>query len=73
MVKDNPSNSPRVSPLLHEDQILCEVRRLYRAGRRGDIETQDMTRFVSVLEVLMGMKRDIDLEKRIKRLEEGKA
>ena len=51
--------------------IACrrEIARVYREGRQGKIETQDMTRFVSVLQTLVNVLRDSDLEKRIEALE----
>jgi len=60
---------PNVSRL--DSVISCrrEIARVYKEGRKGKIETQDMTRFVSVLQTLVNVLRDSDLEKRIEALE----
>ena len=47
-----------------------ELRKLYRSGRRGEIQTQDMTRLSSVLMQLTTTFRDSDLERRTEALEE---
>ncbi len=60
---------PSIGKLNNVEAVQVELRKVYRAGRRGDIETQDMTRFASVLQTLVGVMRDSDLEARIKTLE----
>ena len=60
----------RIGPL--ETPIDCrrELARVYRESRRGQISTADAGRFANILQTLVSMSRDIDLEARIKALEE---
>jgi hypothetical protein len=43
--------------------------RIYRAGRLGTINTQDMTRFVFALQAIGKMLEASDLEQRLEQLE----
>ncbi len=63
------ARGPSIGKLNNVEAVQVELCKVYRAGRRGDIETQDMTRFASVLQTLVGVMRDSDLEARIKTLE----
>lgn len=49
--------------------IQNEIKRLYKSARNGGMETQDMTRYTSVLNILINIMRDTDLEARIIALE----
>lgn len=60
---------PHVSRLNSVIAYRQEIARVYKEGRKGKIETQDMTRFVSVLQTLVKVLQDSDLEKRIEALE----
>ena len=55
----------KISRLADIEDVQVELRKLYRAGRRGEIETQDMTRLSSVLMQLVTTIRDSALEQRI--------
>lgn len=52
--------------------IQNEIKRLYRHARNGGMQTQDMTRYTSVLHTLVNIMRDSDLESRIQALESVK-
>ncbi len=60
----------RIGPLRNIEDCQVELRRVYRAGRNGEMDTQDMGRFVAALQVLVGMLRDSDIEKRLQQLED---
>ena len=59
----------RIAPL--ESAIDCrrELARVYRQARRGEISTQDMSRFANLLQTMVGMIRDTDIEARVAELE----
>jgi hypothetical protein len=44
--------------------------RVYRLGRSKEIETQDMSRYINALQVIVNVIRDTDLEERLKKLEQ---
>lgn len=46
-----------------------ECRRIYRLTRSGAIATQDMSRFVNVLHIMVSIMRDSNLEARLTKLE----
>ena len=53
-------------------EVKAEIVKLYRSSRNDGLETQDLTRFVSVLHILVNIMRDSDLEARIEALESVK-
>jgi hypothetical protein len=61
---------PKITRLADIEDVQVELRKLYRAGRRGEIQTQDMTRLSSVLMQLVATIRDSALEQRMAGLEE---
>lgn len=63
--------NPRIGPLKKPGDIRTEMARVYRLGRQGEIETQDMGRFIQALNVIVGVIRDTDLEERLKKLEQA--
>ena len=52
--------------------ILAEIKKLYKEARSKSMETTELTRFVSVLHILVNIIRDSDLESRIQALESFK-
>ena len=67
--KEN-KNTPRIGNLLTASDCRREIAKIYKLGRRKDIETQDMTRFASVLQMLINAIREGDLESRLEQLEQ---
>jgi len=61
---------PKITRLADIEDVQVELRKLYRTGRRGEIQTQDMTRLSSVLMQLTTTFRDSDLERRTQVLED---
>ena len=53
-------------------EVKAEIVKLYRSSRNDGLETQDLTRYVSVLHILVNIMRDSDLEARIEALESVK-
>ena len=49
----------------------ANVRRVYRMARAGEIETQDLSRFVNALHVMISIMRDNALEARLRELEKA--
>ena len=72
MSNKRKQEAPRIGNLITASDCRREIAKIYKLGRRGDIETQDMTRFASVLQMLIGAIRDGDFEERLKALEEAK-
>jgi len=60
----------RVGPLKTLDDVAVELRRVYRMTRRGEIETGDLTKYANALQILAGIVRVSDTEKRLELLEE---
>lgn len=67
------NRAPRIGPLQTPGNVRTEMARVYRLGRQGDIETQDMGRFIQALNILVGVIRDTDIEERLKKLEQAHA
>ena len=67
--KEN-KNTPRIGNLLTASDCRREIAKIYKLGRRKDIETQDMTRFASVLQILINAIREGDFEARLELLEQ---
>ena len=67
--KEN-KNTPRIGNLLTASDCRREIAKVYKLGRRKDIETSDMTRFASVLQILINAIREGDLESRLEQLEQ---
>lgn len=67
--KEN-NNTPRIGNLISASDCRREIAKVYKLGRRKDIETGDMTRFASVLQILINAIRDGDIESRVLELEE---
>ena len=61
--------APRVGRLKILADIRTELGRVYRAARRGEISTQDMTRFAYTLSVLGKLIVGDDLVRRVEQLE----
>ena len=70
MSEQEKQRNPRIGALQTAIDCRRELARIYRAGREGKVATQDMTRFASVLQILIGAIRDGDFEERLKALEE---
>ncbi len=70
MTPKDSDPTPRIGHLKYIDDILTEARRVFRAGRRGDIETQDMSRFIAALQTIAGLIRDHSFEQRLAKLQE---
>lgn len=60
----------RIGRIETVDQIEVELRRVYRHARKGTISSDDGWRFAKILQMMVGIKREVTLEDRIKRLEE---
>jgi len=67
------NRSPRVGPLSTISDIRRELAHIYRAGRRGDIDTADMGRFAHVLRVLAEVIYIQDVEEKIDTLEKHRS
>lgn len=63
------ARSPRIGNLSRVDDILRECRRVYRMARAGEIETQEMSRYVNALHTMVAIMRNNQLEERIEKLE----
>jgi hypothetical protein len=63
----------RVGPLQNLGQVLRELGRLYRAARRGDIETSDASKLASVLSIMRQCLEASDVEQRMALLEKALA
>lgn len=61
----------RVGSLATPIKCRMELGRLYRAARRGQIDTADAGRLANILKIMVGIMRDTDLEQRIAKLEEA--
>ena len=70
MTNKESINTPRIGNLITASDCRREIAKVYKLGRRGDMQTSDMTRFASVLQILIGAIRDGDFEERLKQLEE---
>lgn len=62
--------TPRIGNLLTASDCRREIAKVYKLGRRKDIQTSDMTRFASVLQILINAIREGDLESRLEQLEQ---
>ena len=63
------SKTPRVSRLDTLQRCRQEAARLYWCGRRREIPTADASRLASVLQLVAGLLRDVELEQRVAVLE----
>lgn len=54
------------------DDVKHELGRIYRLARRGVMETQDLSRYANVLQILGRLIEGSDLEARLAKLEEAK-
>ena len=70
MCNKEKQDTPRIGNLISASDCRREIAKIYKLGRRGYIATGDMTRFASVLQILIGAIRDGDFEERLKQLEE---
>lgn len=59
----------RVANLLTTEGVLSEIRRIYRMCRAGEMETQDLTRYANVLNIMVGIMRESKLSDRVEALE----
>jgi hypothetical protein len=64
------AGKPRIAPLNSALDCRRELARVYRMARRGELETHDLTRYAHTLQIMVGMIRDSDMEKRISVLED---
>jgi hypothetical protein len=72
MTKDNSTTpTPRVNSLNSIRDCTLELQRVYRQTRKGDLDTGTAKALTYILSVLVGMKRDSDIEERVTRLEEN--
>lgn len=69
MSEQGNKGTPRIGPLVTPGDVRAEMARVYRLGRTKEIETQDMSRFINALQVIVNVIRDTDLEERLKNLE----
>lgn len=69
-----PDVLPRIAipHLSHTDGILAELRNLYRAARRGELDPADATKLTYILKVMSEVMTLRDLEARLDALESGK-
>ncbi len=69
-----PKLLPRIAipHLTDTDGILAELRNLYRAARRGELEAADATKLTYILKVMSEVMTLRDLESRLDSLESGK-
>ena len=70
MCDKEKQDTPRIGALRTPSDCRRELARVYKLGRKGEIETAHMTRFANVLQIMVGMIRDTELEERLQRLEE---
>lgn len=70
MCDNEKQGTPRIGALRTPSDCRSELARVYKLGRKGEIDTAHMTRFANVLQIMVGMIRDTELEERISRLEE---
>ena len=63
--------TPRVGQLSSLAGVRIELVKIYRSARRGELDTQDMTRLAYVLGQIAKVIETGDLEKRLERLEQG--
>ncbi len=63
----------RIGPLYDVKSVRRELGKIYREARRGDMDTQELTRFVSALRELRGCLISEQFEDRIVVLEEAAA
>ena len=70
MIDNIKARSPRIGALQTAIDCRRELARVYRLGRVGDVTTQDMTRFASVLQMLINAIREGELESRVEQLEQ---
>src|SRR5262245_23087476 len=61
--------TPRIGKLDSLKGVRHELIRLYRAGRRGDLDTQHMTRLAFVLQAIAKVLASSEIEERLARLE----
>lgn len=70
---ENRKKPKRIGPLNDVKGVQRELRNLYREARRGDVDTIDLSRFVSALREMRGGLVAETFEKRIVVLEEAAA
>jgi len=71
MCDNEKQDTPRIGVLRTPSDCRRELARVYKLGRKGEIDTAHMTRFANVLQIMVGMIRDTELEERLSRLEEN--
>jgi len=69
----NPTMRKRVGSLGTVGNVLTEMARVYREGRRGEITTADAGRFMAMLTLIRQAIEGEELERRVTELEEGTA
>lgn len=70
--KARQPSPPRLRlPLATAQDVRRELARLYRDGKSGQRDIQDVSRLANVLQILCRVIEDSDLEKRIETLEEA--
>ena len=70
MCDNEKTDTPRIGALRTPSDCRRELARVYKLGRKGEMDTQSMSRFANVLQIMVGMIRDTELEERLGRLEE---
>ena len=69
MSDNSIKRTPRIGPLVTPGDVRAEMARVYRLGRSKEIETQDMSRLINALQVIVNVIRDTDLEERLRQIE----
>ena len=69
--------APRIRKLRSLTDVSREIESMYKRGRREEVTSQDMCRFVSVLQTLAGLLKDekmiSDFQERLIALEDKRA
>lgn len=65
------SLSPRVGKLTSLTDVQRELTRIYRAARRGELGTQDLTRLTYTLQVIAKVIEQTDTEARLAAIEQA--
>lgn len=64
-----PKPMLRIGKLTTPMEVAAELARLYKAGRRGDLDSLEASRLAAILDMLRRALTDAQLEKRIDELE----
>ncbi len=67
--KETGKRPPRVGRLDTVGGVVAELGKIYRAARRGDIDTQDVTRLAYVLSQIRAAIESSEIERRLDELE----